>query len=247
MVRQTKINVCPTIDLTGQTWETYLAGLGSEHRYNFRRKLKNLEKRFAVRFELASSEPQCRQALETLVALHSLRWNQRGGSDAFFLPEHIAFHKELSSLALPKGWLRLFTLYLDDKAVASLYGFRYGRVFYFFQSGFDPAFSNYSTGLITMGLAIKSAIEEGAQEYDLLHGAEQYKFHWAREARELGRIELYPPGPMGFVRHQLDGAVQKTKRVVRDVLPQSLIERIILARRSGTRKRIHAACSGQNG
>jgi len=46
---------------------------------------------------------------------------------------------------------------------------------------------------VMMGLAIKSAIEEGAEEYDLLHGEEEYKFHWTRETRELGRIEAFPP------------------------------------------------------
>ena len=43
-----------------------------------------------------------------------------------------------------------------------------------------------------MGLAIRSAIEEGVEEYDMLPGDEQYKFLWTRGARELGRVELYP-------------------------------------------------------
>jgi len=42
-------------------------------------------------------------------------------------------------------------------------------------------------------LAIRAAIEEGAREYDLLHGDEEYKFRWAREIRELSRLEVYPP------------------------------------------------------
>ena len=44
-----------------------------------------------------------------------------------------------------------------------------------------------------MGLSIKAALEEGASEYDLLHGDEEYKFHWARTKRELGRLEMHPP------------------------------------------------------
>jgi CelD/BcsL family acetyltransferase involved in cellulose biosynthesis len=78
-----------------------------------------------------------------------------------------------------------------------LYGFLYNGVFYFYQAGFDPRFSEYGVGLVLMGLAIQRAIEEGAREYDLLHGAERYKFLWAREARELSRLELYPAGLRG--------------------------------------------------
>ena len=96
-------------------------------------------------------------------------------------------------MALDRGWLRLFVMTIDGRPAASLYGFCYDHTFYFFQSGFDPAFSKQSVGLLSMGLAIRSAIEEGAAEFDLLRGGEAYKFHWARESRELGCLELYPP------------------------------------------------------
>src|SRR5262249_16659498 len=74
----------------------------------------------------------------------------------------------------------------------SLYGLRYGPIFYFYQSGFDPAYRKYSVGVATMGLSIKTAIEEGASEYDFLHGDEEYKFHWARETRDLIQLEIHP-------------------------------------------------------
>ena len=71
------------------------------------------------------------------------------------------------------------------------------------KSGYDPRYRKQSVGLLTMGLAIKSAIEEGAEQYDMLHGDESYKFHWAKEVRELEHLELYAPdardaaGPRG--------------------------------------------------
>ena len=78
--------------------------------------------------------------------------------------------------------------------VAALYGFFYQRVFYFYQSGYDPRYRKHSVGLVTMGLAIKSAIEDGAEEYDMLHGDESYKFQWAKDVRELEHLELYRAG-----------------------------------------------------
>src|SRR5262249_55989515 len=99
------INVCPTIKFTGHSWDSFLSTLGPEQRYNVRRKLKNLAKRFDISFEMARSEEQRKEALATLLSLHSLRWQERGGSDAFFVPEHVSFHQELSSLALQQKWL----------------------------------------------------------------------------------------------------------------------------------------------
>jgi len=225
-LRESDSNVCPIINLSGHTWESYLSTLGSEHRYNFRRKLRSLSNRFEVRFEQARSEEERREALTTLLDLHSARWKNRGGSDAFCTPQIISFHDELSSLALQRGWLRLFTLRLDGKPAASLYGFHYNRVFYFYQSGFDPSYARYSVGLIAMGLAIQNAITEGVQEYDLLHGDEGYKFHWALESRALARLELYPPGSVGLACRHARGFGKAMRRMVRDMLPQSVAARL---------------------
>src|SRR5439155_184650 len=81
-------------------------------------------------------------------------------------------YDDVSRSGLELGWLRLFILRLDGRPAAALHGYQYGGVFSFYQAGFDPAFAKQSVGLVTMALAIKSAIEEGADEYDLLHGAE---------------------------------------------------------------------------
>src|SRR5262249_12792405 len=81
------------------------------------------------------------RALHRLIALHRSRW--REFSRAFHTPNHVSFHEDITRLACARGWLRFFTLSLDDEPVAALYGFRYGRVFYFYQSGFDPAYAKF--------------------------------------------------------------------------------------------------------
>jgi len=197
--RQARTDVCPVVPLAGHTWASYLATLGAAHRYNLQRRLRNLERQFTVECASVTAEEGRGPALARLIDLHQARWRERGGSDVFASPGLLSFHEELTRLALSKGWLRLLELRLDGRPAASLYGFRYRDAFLFYQSGLDPAFVKLSVGLAMMGLAIKSALEEGAAEYDLLHGGEAYKFLWAREARELGRLELYPPVWRGFI------------------------------------------------
>ncbi len=158
--------------------------------------------------------------MRLLIALHQARWRERGKSEAFSSDALIAFHDEVSALALRRGWLRLFVLRLDGRPAAALYGFRYGDVFYFYQSGFDPALSKDSVGLVTMGLSIESAFEEGVAEFDLLHGDEAYKFHWAQGARELSRIELYPPGTRGLLYRGTVGLTRTARRIARGLLAQ---------------------------
>lgn len=225
-----RTNVCPFINLASHSWESYLATLGSKHRYNFSRSLKVLTKQFNMRFEQARSEEQRREALRLLIALHNMRWQDRGCSEAFYTPALLSFHEEFSRLALERGWLRLFVLWFDSKAAASLYGFCHRRTFYFFQHGFDPSYSKQSVGAVAIGLTIKSAIEEGAEEYDLLHGDEPYKFRWARATRELGLLEMYPPGAVGLLYEGTLELSRMARKMARRVLPKTLADRIATGR-----------------
>ena len=221
-VAETETNTCPFIPLAGRSWESYLATLGAEHRYNFHRKWKRLNRDYAVQFEQVRTEQQCRESIDLVITLHNLRWRDRGGSDAFHTSGLVEFHQEFSQIALERGWLRLYVLRLDGKPAACLYGFLYRRIFYFYQSGFAATFDKYSVGLVTMGLAIKSAIEEGAEEYDLLHGNEAYKSHWSSDSRQLGRLEVYPPRGLGWICRSSVELDRSSRRLARRVLPKSI-------------------------
>lgn len=233
--------VCPFIRLDGHTWASYLGTLGSEHRYNFNRRLKQANRTFKVQFAQARSPEDCRESLEQLIALHNLRWRGHGDSDAFHAAEIVRFHHAMSQVALERQWLRLFVLTFDAKPVAALYGFLYQRVFYFYQSGYDPGYRKHSVGLLTMGLAIKSAIEEGAEQFDMLHGDESYKFHWAKEVRQLEHLELYAPDARFRVARQLRVFSRAMSKTARQVLPSTVAERISAARRLGVWRGLYGA------
>ena len=198
-VSTTRTDACPFIDLSSYSWESYIASLGPSYRPTFRRTLRLAQSAHKLEFTRVQTEEERRDAMATLLTLHDRRWQARGGSNAFHTPGLRSFHEELSQRALQRGWLRLFVLSLDGTPAAVLYGFRYGRVFYYYQSGFDPAHARHSVGTLAMALSIRSAMEEGAHEFDFLHGEESYKQRWARDTRPIGRLGLYPPSPLGLI------------------------------------------------
>ncbi len=220
-------NTCPFIPLSGVSWDAYLATLGAEHRYNFNRKWKRLNRDYTVQFEQVHTDEQCRESMDLVMKLHNMRWRDRGGSDAFHTAGLVEFHREFSRLALKRGWLRLYVLRLNQKPAACLYGFLYGRTFYFYQSGFDAAYHKQSVGLVSMGLGIQRAVEEGAIEYDLLHGNEGYKSHWSRDSRELVRLELYPPSVVGRICRRSVELDRASRRIARRVLTSVLTRKPI--------------------
>jgi CelD/BcsL family acetyltransferase involved in cellulose biosynthesis len=209
------MDVCPYIPMTGRSWDSYLAGLGAHHRYNFRRRLRRLERDHGLRWERVLDEAQRRRALATLIRLHNARWAGSGGSTAFHSKSLCGFHEAITSLALEQGWLRLFVLWVGDTPAAALYGFSYGSKFYFYQTGFDIRFRELSVGLVAMGLAIREAFDEHLDEFDLLHGAEAYKVLWTSDARPIGRLELFPPRWRGVVYRAAIEGYRKARHAAR--------------------------------
>jgi CelD/BcsL family acetyltransferase involved in cellulose biosynthesis len=182
------------IKVRGHTWDSYLATLDGGYRHQLRRRMRKLNKDFNVSIDEVRNEQSRAAALRQLFALHELRWRDRGGSKALHTPELRAFHDEVSRMALERGWLRLMVQSLDGAPAAARYGFRYGLTYYSYQSGFDPAYASHWIGVLSLASVIKSSIEEGCEEHDLLAGDEEYKSRLAAAARDLGRLEVYPRG-----------------------------------------------------
>lgn len=210
--------VSPFVAVGGRRFDDYLRGLGSSHRYAFRRRLRGVERDFRVELAMVRHEDERRAALATLVDLHARRWAGVARSEAFARSALLAFHDEISRLALERGWLRLYTLELDGRPAAALYGFRYRDVLSYYQAGFDPQLAPYSVGLVTLGLVIRDAIGEGVTEIDFLHGEEPYKRLWANEVRPLRRLELYPPGARGWLYRHGALVEQRARHLARRVL-----------------------------
>jgi CelD/BcsL family acetyltransferase involved in cellulose biosynthesis len=192
---------CPIVMLGGHTFDSFLGTLGSAHRANIRRRLRALDQHFTVRFEQISDHGRRHEMLTALAAFHARRYQERGGSTAFSTPAIRAFHEDATRAALDGGWLRMYSLCLDGDVAAVMYGFRYDGRFYFYQHGFNEQYASHSVGLALIALTIRAAIDEGASDFDLLWGTEPYKALWARDARALQRVELFPLG-LGDTMHR---------------------------------------------
>jgi len=212
-------NYCPYSILSGHTWESYLDSLHANHRANVGKMLRRLHKDFDVSLQVAATESERQWAMDVFIRLHLRRWSEKGGSTALNRQELIDFHQAFSKISLEQGWLRLYTLSLDGVPVCSLYVFKYGDAHYHYQSAFDPEYRKYSLGTIIVALAIKAAIDDGAVEFDFLHDNETYKYLWARQERELIRLELYPPRSMGSVYQYAAAMKHGIKRLVHNCAP----------------------------
>ena len=173
---------CPYAALPS-SFEAYLAGVGSNLRYNFRRRRRALEREGGVEFVAFKSRADIQEHYGELLRLHGLRFGQKQMQSAFLLPDVQEFHAEALPRLAASGMARLYLLQSQGKAIAALYGFSVGKTFAFYQAGMDPAWSRLSAGLVMMGCAIEDAIRTGHDEFDFLEGDQAYKFQWAANTR----------------------------------------------------------------
>ena len=112
----------------------------------------------------------------------------------------------------------MYVLRLDGNIAAVMYGFMYGGRFYFYQHGFEDQYGSHSVGLVLMALTIQAALDEGASEFDMLWGVEPYKFLWARDARTLQRVDLFPVDLGGTLHRHTAEAQRGAKHLARRLL-----------------------------
>jgi peptidoglycan/xylan/chitin deacetylase (PgdA/CDA1 family)/CelD/BcsL family acetyltransferase involved in cellulose biosynthesis len=164
----------PVLAAPAGGWPEYLAGRSANFRQQLGRKERNLARRHRVDFRLVTEAERLPEAMDRLLELHALRWGRDGSA---FLPR-AAFHRDFAAAALERGWLRLWLLELDGRPAAAWYGFRFGGVEHYYQSGRDPAFDHLSAAFVLLAHTIRAAFDDGVAEYRFGRGQDPYKYRF---------------------------------------------------------------------
>jgi CelD/BcsL family acetyltransferase involved in cellulose biosynthesis len=183
-----------------------------------RRRLRALGEPLDTAFERVTTDAERQEALSALFAFHEWRFRTEGGSTAFLTPALRAFHQDATRQLLERGWLRMYVLRLNGVPASVMYGFAYNGQFYFYQHGFDARYRNQSIGLVLMALTIRAAFDEGLHTFDMLWGAESYKWLWATDERKLNQIRAFPAHVGGWLHHGVVAARRRLAPLTRQLL-----------------------------
>jgi CelD/BcsL family acetyltransferase involved in cellulose biosynthesis len=164
---------CPALALPAD-WETYLAGLDKKDRHELRRKLRKAEAApMPITWRLVTEPAALPAAVETFIALHQ----QSSADKADFMDaQMIAFFRSLPAVLGETGWLEVALLDVGGEPAAAYLSFHYHGRIYLYNSGYDPRFGEWSTGLILLAQRIQAAIAAGVPCFDFLRGDERYKY-----------------------------------------------------------------------
>ncbi len=192
----TDAEACPVLELP-PTWDDYVGSLGKNMREQIKRYPKRLEKEFRVTYHLAETDAEVQQSLTDLFQLHGKRWRARGQTGVLATPRRQKLHRAVCAAFLKHGWLRLWTLRVDNRPACVLLNYSHGGKYYFFIGGFEPELMRWSVGTCLFARVIRTAIEEGATEFDFLRGEEEYKYRLGAINRHYKTLSYYQDSPRG--------------------------------------------------
>jgi CelD/BcsL family acetyltransferase involved in cellulose biosynthesis len=212
--------VCPQVRL-GKSWEDLLRGF-SRASY-FSRNMRRLRKLPGFDHRVVTAPGQAVEAFERFLVLHELSWASRGGSSATGSRSVKDFHRDVVVRLALAGRLRFEEIWIDGACRASLYGISGGERYCFYLSGYDPAWAKHSLGFAVIGLSIAGAVERGVKIYDLLRGAESYKFEWANETRATFAVQVASNSLPARLAIMYDRAAEAARAAAHAFLPARIL------------------------
>ncbi|HSG79880.1 MAG TPA: GNAT family N-acetyltransferase, partial [Acidimicrobiia bacterium] len=185
------VDRCPYVALPS-TWDAFEATLGKNHRQNIRRYARKMDREAPgeVTERMVTRADEIPATIDRLIELHQDVRAGKGDRGSFATPRMRAFAHAAAEELYRAGRLRLHRLDVADEAVAVIWCMRHADVVSFYATGYDEAWSKYGPGRRIMASAIRSAIDEGATEFDFLRGDESYKDAWTGRSRLNQRVVI---------------------------------------------------------
>jgi CelD/BcsL family acetyltransferase involved in cellulose biosynthesis len=175
----------PVLDLSPGWDAVYRSKMPSKRRNHHRRRRRQLAEQGRVEVTVARTEPALEQALEDAFSLHMLRWRGRPDGSGFATPLGRSFNHALVKSLAPLDVPRIVLLKIDGRPVAFHYYLAFERTMFVHRIAFDPAFGQFSPGVINTLDAIEAAAAEGLTRVEFLGGAERYKLELADRLEPL--------------------------------------------------------------
>ena len=189
-----------SIELDGSSSEDYLRRLPRQHRHEIQRKLRRYlaASGGAVEFR-GYSTPQDAPVFYALARAVSAKTYQ----DRLLglgLPDTATFRAELHEHAA-RGMMRGYLLFHREQPIAFGYCAGVGDCLRFFFTGYDPAFADWSPGIILVHEMLRSIAGEGRFTLvDFGSGEAQYKRLFATGSRLCATIFFFWPSPGHLIK-----------------------------------------------
>jgi len=174
----------------GNDYEAFKKGLKKKLRKALNNNQNYMDRTGGYSYHIEAADTE---TLDTLIRLHTNRWQFKGEAGALAQQKIRAFHADLQGLPGRPFDIRYYTIRHNDRIVSIVYGFVFLNCYYAYLSGLDMAHDRISPGNMVLNHTIRELIKAGIDGFDMLRGDMHYKQSWATGAIEMRDVILLPP------------------------------------------------------
>lgn len=185
-VEVVKEDVVPRLPLP-KTWDNYLDNLSKKKRHEIRRKIRKLESFGKVEFRELKEPKLVIKELDTFFDLHK---SSSVKKSQFLNSKRRRFIEDISIKFAENKMLILSFLDIDSSPAAACLGFESRDSYFLYNSGYNPALSDLSVGIVANLYAIQNAINRQNTNFDFLRGGEFYKYQLGAEDQYIFKLEI---------------------------------------------------------
>jgi CelD/BcsL family acetyltransferase involved in cellulose biosynthesis len=198
-------------------WAEFYASRSQRFKKTIRNIQNRLERLGAVTVDEHRSVAPDERLFEEMIELTKRSWKAERGIAIATMPRMREFFAELSRRATARGWLALWLLRLDGRAIAMEYQLRAQGVAYALRADYDRAFAASSPGSALNFAIARALFERGdVREYQMGPGQNEYKMRWASGCHETVRVQVYRGGLYPRLVHLTEDAVVPALRRLRE-------------------------------
>ena len=176
------------LNLEWPTGEDWLASKSRHTRSNFKRCVRRLEEKGALRFETCLTKPLPVDLIDDMVK-RKIGWSiERNKRGLFQKPGVLDYQRQLLDIAAEQGTLFLSWLRCGNHVIAYNQGFLHHGVVHSILLTHDPEWNPCSPGKVIQTYTVFWAIEHGMRSLDFRQGESQFKQIYANEKRQCAEF-----------------------------------------------------------
>jgi CelD/BcsL family acetyltransferase involved in cellulose biosynthesis len=194
----------PYLDLS-DGFDAVLASMSKNRRSDVRRCRRRLAERGDLRFVAHPNDRDVSSSLSAGLELQARGWKGEHGHAVLNNPVHERWYRSLAEVTNDVGWLRVSSLYLDDRLLSFAFGLWVDGVAYGMLNAYDESddVRSLSPGNVLFGELFAHAADEGMNRYELGSGDDPWKFQWTRNADLAYDLLLFGAGVRGRALNML--------------------------------------------
>ena len=204
----------PVIDIESD-WDAYYASRPRKVTHEWERKIRKLERAGEVSVRLHDDDPDA--LVDRFADVEDESWKDDVGTSIRGRGME-AFYRDVSRRLRDAGLLRAWSVALNGRMLAFLYGAELDGTYYALKTSFAKDAGSLSPGVCLFRDAVRDVFERGLRRFDFVGQPARWKDEWATGRLEHEDVALYPDDLAGRARAVLEGRVRPAARAMRDRL-----------------------------